>query len=527
MNPDAPVKPDNSLIARRLGIDTLQEPVVYMHRDCGVCRSEGFNAQSRVAVSNGRGHVLATLNVVHGEWLKPGEIGFSEAAWRLVDVEEGHRVHVEHADPVTSFAHVRGKLYGRAFSEAALHEVIADVVKGKYSDVQISALIAACSDDHLSLDETVALTRAMLDVGDRLSWDRPIVVDKHCVGGLPGNRTTPIVVAIATEAGLIMPKTSSRAITSPAGTADTMATLTRVDLNIAEMRRVVESQGGCIVWGGSVRLSPADDVLIRVERSLDIDSEPQLIASVLSKKAAAGSTHVVLDIPVGPTAKVRSQEDARHLSSRLLLIGKRIGLHIRPIVSDGLQPVGWGIGPSLEARDVLDILNQTPGAPADLRERSLDLAGEVLELGGACGKSEGRAYARKILESGRALKRFVAICEAQGGFWEPQLAPYSKVIESGISGRIASIDNRLLARIAKLAGAPADPTAGLEIHGHLNDRIEKGQPLFTVHAESTGELEYALAYYRTAGSPFQIGEIDEASAAEKSGADASGRTSTP
>jgi thymidine phosphorylase len=283
-----------------------------------------------------------------------------------------------------------------------------------------------------------------------------------------------------------------------------MATLTRVDLSLAEMRRVGEEQNGCIVWGGSVRLSPADDVLIRVERALDIDSEPQLIASVLSKKAAAGSTHVVLDIPVGPTAKVRSQEDARKLASSLVSVGERIGLHVRPIVSDGLQPVGRGIGPALEARDVLAVLNKAPGAPADLRERSLDLAGEILELGGACAVRKGRAEARRILASGRALQRFVAICEAQGGFWEPGRAAYSQVIESSESGRITSIDNRLLARIAKLAGAPADPTAGLEIHGHLKDRMEKGQPLFTIHSESRGELEYALAYFRTAGSPFTI-----------------------
>lgn len=492
------------LIARRLGIDTLQEPIVYMHRECDVCRSEGFNAQSRVAISNGRGHTLATLNVVNADWLRPGEIGFSEAAWRLVDVEEGHRVHVEHAHPVTSFAHVRGKLYGESFTESQLDEIMRDIVKGKYTDVQLSAFVAACSDDHLTLDETVALTRAMLDVGDRISWDRDVVIDKHCVGGLPGNRTTPLVVAIAAEAGLTMPKTSSRAITSPAGTADTMATMTKVDLNLEQMRRVVDTLGGCIVWGGSVRLSPADDVLIRVERALDIDSEPQLIASVLSKKAAAGSTLVVLDIPVGPTAKVRSQEDARRLAFNLRTIGERIGLHVRPIVSDGLQPVGWGIGPALEAHDVLAVLRQTKDAPADLRERSLDLAGEVLELGGVCAKSEGRVEARRILESGRALDRFVAICEAQGGFREPGAAPHSHVVTSAFEGRVSIIDNRVLARIAKLAGAPADATAGLRIHAHLGDKVERDQPLFTVFAESPGELEYALDFYRSAGDPFAV-----------------------
>ncbi len=171
--------------------------------------------------------------------------------------------------------------------------------------------------ERLSAAETVALTDAMVKTGDRLSWQASKVADKHCIGGLPGNRTSMIVVPIIAAAGLIIPKTSSRAITSPAGTADVMETLTRIDLDIHEMRRLVEREGGCIVWGGSMQLSPADDILIGVERPLDFDSEGQLVASVLSKKIATGSSHVVIDIPVGPTAKLRTLEAASRLESRL------------------------------------------------------------------------------------------------------------------------------------------------------------------------------------------------------------------
>jgi len=196
----------------------------------------------------------------------------------------------------------------------------------------------------------------MIDAGSRLSWPHDIVVDKHCVGGLPGNRTTPIVVAIAAACGLIIPKTSSRAITSPAGTADTMETLTEVSLSLDDMRRVVDREGGCIVWGGSMNLSPADDILIRVERPLDFDSEGQMVASVLSKKLSAGSTHLVIDIPVGPTAKVRSTVMADSLALRLTQVGEALGLTLRVRQTDGTQPIGRGIGPSLEALDVLAVL---------------------------------------------------------------------------------------------------------------------------------------------------------------------------
>ena len=143
-----------------------------------------------------------------------------------------------------------------------------------------------------------------------------------------------------------------------------METLAPVELDTAAMRRVVEREGGCIVWGGAATLSPADDMLIRVERPLDLDSEGQLVGSVLSKKKAAGSTHVVIDMPIGPTAKVRSEEAAARLSALLEGVGKAIGLTLRVLTTDGRQPVGRGIGPALEARDVLAVLQGQAGCAA-------------------------------------------------------------------------------------------------------------------------------------------------------------------
>ncbi len=219
----------------------------------------------------------------------------------------------------------------------------------------------------------------MVHAGDRLSWNAGIVLDKHSVGGLPGNRTTPIIVPIIAALGLTMPKTSSRAITSPAGTADT--TMAPVELTTTDIRRVVEQEGGCIVWGGAIRLSPAHDILIRIERALDLDSEGQLIASVLSKKIAAGSTHLILDIPIGPTAKVRSQQAADALSVGLIAAADAFGIKAKVIAGDGTQPIGRGIGPTLEANDVLAVLQCAPTAPHDIRDRAVALAGALIEFG--------------------------------------------------------------------------------------------------------------------------------------------------
>jgi thymidine phosphorylase len=496
----------NRLPLRRLGIDTYQEPVLYMHRDCHVCRSEGFEAQSRVEVALNGHTIVATLNVVNGAFLSPGEAGLSEAAWRLLHARDGDVAALHHPAPLESLGHVRAKVYGRRLGPAAFDAVIADAAAGRYSDLQLAAFVTACAGDHLDLDETISLTRSMVGVGERLHWGPGLVMDKHCVGGLPGNRTTMIIVPIVAACGLRMPKTSSRAITSPAGTADTMETLAPVDLDMEHIQRVVDRTGGCIVWGGAVRLSPADDVLIRVERPLDLDSQGQLVASVLSKKVAAGSTHVLIDVPVGLTAKVRSTDAAAQLARALEQVGHALGLQVRVVQTEGLAPVGRGIGPALEARDVLSVLRRESQAPADLAHRALALTGDILEFGGAAPPGGGLALATAVLEDGRAWAKFQEICEAQGGLREPPVAAYRQPLRAPRSGTVIAIDNRRLARIAKLAGAPKAPSAGIDMHVQLGAVVEHGEPLFTLHAATPGELAYALEYATTQAEAVHVME---------------------
>ena len=495
------------LCLRRLGIDTYQDHVVYMRRDCHVCRAEGFAAQTRIEVVHGANAVLATLHVVSSAILRSDEVGLSDAAWRALGATDGDTVTIRHAPALESLSALRRKVYGHALPDVDWRAIIGDVAAGRYSDLHLAAFITACVGDRVTREEVVALTRAMVDVGERLRWGRSPIVDKHSVGGLPGNRTTPLVVAIVAAAGLTIPKTSSRAITSPAGTADTMETLAPVDLTLAQMRSVVEHEGGCLVWGGNARLSPADDVLIRVERPLDLDSDAQLVASILSKKLAAGSTHVLIDMPVGPTAKVRTLEAAHALAARLVDVGGALGLAVAVEPGDGRQPIGRGIGPALEARDVLAVLKRSRDAPLDLRARALHLAGRLLELGGIAPIDAGLGRATEILDSGAAMLRFEAICEAQGGRRTPPHAQLQRVVLAPRAGRCSAIDNRRLARLAKLAGAPGVPAAGLELHVRVGDTIGRGQPLFTLHADAPGELAYAGGYL--AAQPDVIAIVEE------------------
>lgn len=479
---------------KRLGIDTYREHVIYMRSDCHVCQAEGFAARSRVNVTVNARSLLATLNVVHSDLLGPDEASLSESAWQALGANPNDDVYVKHPEPVPSESFIRAKAYGERLNSAAFDAIIQDVAGGRHSELHLAAFVTACAGDRLDIDETTALTRSMISVGERISWPFPLVADKHSVGGLPGNRTTMILVPIIAALGLPIPKTSSRAITSPAGTADTMETLAPVDLDLTQMRRVVEREGGCIVWGGAVRLSPADDILIQIERPLDFDSDGQVVASILSKKVAAGATHLVIDMPVGPTAKVRGPAAADRLSERLSRVAAALGLKITIARTDGSQPVGRGIGPALEALDVLSVLQNEAGAPQDLRNRALLLAGQLIELAGRANHGEGQHLAAGVLNSGAAWSKFQAICKAQGGLREPPSARFVHPVEAPISGQVSAMDNRRLAKAAKLAGAPASPAAGIALMTRVGDRVGAGDPLFAIHAGTRGELEYAQHY---------------------------------
>jgi len=334
----------------------------------------------------------------------------------------------------------------------------------------------------------------MAQAGTQLTWDKPIVVDKHCIGGIPGNRTSMIVVPIVAAHGLTIPKTSSRAITSPAGTADTMEMLARVDLGVEQMKEVVRACHGCLVWGGHVNLSPADDILISVERPLSVDTREQMVASIMSKKLAAGSTHLLIDLPVGPAAKLTSAMEAMRLRKLFEFVGDHFGISVEVVTTDGRQPIGRGIGPLLEAQDVMAVLANDAGAPADLREKSLRLAAHLLEYDPDVRGGTGYLRARDLLDSGAALNQMQKIIEAQGpSICRSELGTLTADVPAPNDGAVSGIDCLHLNRLARTAGAPIDKGAGIKIFKKLGDRVEKGEPLYRIYAFDHSEYDLAVA----------------------------------
>jgi thymidine phosphorylase len=511
--PDFASSAPAALTLRRVAIDTYRENVAYLHRDCAVYRAEGFQALAKVEVRANGKRILATLNVVDDAAIVGcGELGVSEDAFAQLGVDNGHPASVSQAEPPASIPALFRKINGERLRAEDFQSIVRDIAEHRYSKIELTAFVVACNRSELDREEVYFLTEAMVATGRRLDWEEPLVVDKHCIGGIPGNRTSMLVVPIVAAYGLVFPKTSSRAITSPAGTADTMEILANVEMPFEQLTRIVRQHHGCLAWGGTANLSPADDVLISVERPLSIDSPGQMVASILSKKVAAGATHLVLDIPIGPTAKVRSMPEAQKLRRLFEYVADRLGLSLDVVVTDGRQPIGRGVGPVLEARDVMQVLENHPEAPADLREKSLRLAGRLIECSPDVRGGDGYRLARDILDSGRALAKMQAVIAAQGskGFdlRHPSLGSLTLEVRATTTGVVVGVDNLQLARIARLAGAPKVPAAGVDLFRRLGDAVFEGDLLYRVHAVYAADLAFARDACER-DNAFSIGTVDQ------------------
>ncbi|MBW2986916.1 AMP phosphorylase [Candidatus Woesearchaeota archaeon] len=451
--------------------------------------------QDRIEIRKGSKKITALVDVARDdEIVKPGTLGLFKEASDLISVKTGGQVRVKVGEKPASVSFIKQKLEGKELNKEKMETIINDIGRNKLSKAEITYFVAACYLNGLSKKETVALTNSMVDSGNTLKPRSKRVFDKHCIGGLPGNRTTPLVVPICAAAGLTIPKTSSRSITSPAGTADAMEVIANVTIPMKRMKKIVDKVKGCIIWGGALNLAPADDEIIEVEHPLSLDAEGQLLASIMAKKLSVSATDILIDIPVANDAKV-DRKTGLHLKRKFLDIAKNFKVNMTVLLTDGRQPIGNGIGPALEARDILWIYENDIRAPADLKHKALKVAGELLEMAGKAKRGKGHVLAGEILNDGRAYKKFLEIVKAQGAkitkSSEITVAKYNYKYRSDKTGKVFDIDNNLIAAVAKGAGAPIDKKAGIYLRKHIGDQVAKGDELFTIYSNSHRKLNYA------------------------------------
>ncbi|MFB6166637.1 MAG: AMP phosphorylase, partial [Candidatus Nanohaloarchaea archaeon] len=444
---------------KRIDMET-HAPIVILNEEDA--KELGANPLDRVQISDGREKVVGIVDITE-QIVGEGVLGVTDRLSYL-----SGSVDLSPASKPESVRHIRKKLDDKELERDEIRDIVEDINENRLNDVELGAYVTGTYANGMSLEETRFLTGAMTDIGETIEWEDGVIADKHSIGGVAGNRVTPVVVPVAAAAGVKIPKTSSRAITSPAGTADTMEVFADVEFSIEEIKGIVEETNGCMVWGGAVNLSPVDDKIIRAEHPLSLDPEGQVIASVLSKKVSAGSTHAVIDIPYGEGSKVERLSDARDLAEKFKKVGDHMDIDVECTITTGGEPIGRGIGPVLEGRDVLKVLNGD--GPDDLKLKSLKLAEILLDMVG----SEEDPH--EILESGRALEKFREILEAQDGdpdveIEDLQPGEHSFEVSSENTGVVTHISNELVSEVARRAGAPKDRKAGIYLHKKVGDPV--------------------------------------------------------
>lgn len=453
----------------------------------------GVQIKDRISIKVD-GKEISTIVDTVGRLIGKNEIAISSELKNVLNLKNNQIVDVNLSLSPKSLDLIKKKLNGKRLSEKEIIEIVKDISLNSLSEAEIALFISAVYKHGMSLNENVYFTKAILNSGDKLKFNKKIVVDKHSVGGIAG-RTTPIVVSICASAGLTFPKTSSRAITSPAGTADAVEVLARVDFSMKDIKSIVSKTNACLVWGGGLGMVPADDKIISIEKMLKIDPEANLLSSIMSKKLAVGSNHILIHIPYGETAKF-SKSKAKRLERKFRQIAKKFKVKLECLLTENKGPIGNGVGPVLEMIDVLKVLKREDSC-YKLEEESLNLAGRILEITGKAKKGRGKIIALDILDSGKAFNKFEEIINAQNGSIKKLFpAKFKKDIFSSRKGKISFLDNKKINSLAIIAGCPADKSSGLFLYKHYADKVSKGEKIITIYSESRSRLDEAIKYYK-------------------------------
>jgi len=487
------------LKAKRFPLEAGGKSIVFLNKSDA--EYLGVHPLERVKLEYKSKSVIAIVDITD-KIAEKGEILVCEKCAKLLGLKDGEKISVLAEPQPESVKYIKQKIFGLRLNRKKIEKIVRDVVDRKLSDIELSAFLTALHIRGISMDEAESFVRSMVKTGKRLNLKRKLIVDKHSIGGVPGDKTSLVLVPIIASLGLTIPKTSSRAITSPAGTADRMECFAEVEFSIEEIEKIVKHVNACIVWGGALDLAPADDLFIQIEFPIGID--PMLFPSILSKKKSVGAKYVVIDIPTGRDTKVKTIGEAKELSEGFIELGRRLGMNISCGITFGDQPLGNGIGPALEARDALLALKGR--GPEDVIDKAVSLAGILLKMIGKGDKNT----AMRVLRSGKAEKKFREIIREQGGnekidVKDIPLGSKKVTIVSERSGKILWINNHDIAKIAKTAGAPKYKGAGIYLYKKLGDKVRKGEKILTIYSEKSTKLERALKFFETSES-IGIGE---------------------
>ncbi|MFA6534335.1 MAG: thymidine phosphorylase [Patescibacteria group bacterium] len=483
------------LKSKKLDFSTGDEPVAVINQK--EAEIYGIQPHDKILLKWSKHHEMTVDFQFTKSKVEMGHVGLFREVWRGNEwIDDEVVVEVIPLSRPASIEAIKKKMLGQALNYEEIYSIIKDIATDRLTDIETTYYAASGYIHPYSLTEMEYMVKAMAETGEMMNLSEK-VVDKHSIGGIPNNRTTMVVIPIIASLGLCIPKTSSRAITSPSGTADTMEVLAPVDHTMKKIKEIIKKTGACLVWGGGLALAPADDKIIEVSRPLAMESYDKMVVSIMAKKVAMGVDFLVIDLPYGPTAKVKDLKLAKTIANKFVAVGEKFKIKVKVVMTEALEPIGRGVGPALEARDVLRVLQQHELRPRDLENKAIYLAGELLELKGFCHKGQGKKLAEKQIKSGAAWQKMNEIIVAQGGKNNLKadsvaLGALRYEIHAQKSGKVVLIDNKAINEICMNLGAPHEKIAGMHFHIDYGEKVKKGDKLFTLYAKTEDRLNLGL-----------------------------------
>ncbi|MFA5747673.1 MAG: thymidine phosphorylase [Candidatus Absconditabacterales bacterium] len=432
------------------------------------------------------------------KFIKPGQIGILKDVREKYGIKQHEIVTISYTKTsLDSVEALKKSLKGGKLNEKEIKSIIDDIASGRFTTILTTYYAASAFLHKPDLKELFWTAKAMANTGETLKF-KGIVADKHCIGGVPGNETSMIAVPIIASLGIKIPKSFSKAITSPAATGECVNVLMDISFDTNQIKDLIKKNNCCLIRGGGVNIAPADDKIIQVSYPLSLESTDKAVVSIMAKKYAMGITHCLIDIPLGPTAKVNNIQQAKDLKKKFEYIGKSFGMKMHVEITDAKQPIGAGIGAIMQVREVLRVLQQHTLRPMDLQNKAVFLASKIIELVGMAKGKSAYALAMKQLTSGEAWKKMQKIIILQNGknpnikSEELPLAKIQKEIIAEKNGKVKNINMKFLNLAARALGSPLDAQGGLYLNKKLDDVVKKGDVICTLYTNDENKIAVAL-----------------------------------
>lgn len=388
---------------------------------------------------------------------------------------------------------IRKKLLWKKITEEEIDAIIEDIKDNKIHELVLAYYVATSFFYKSDIHELAYTTKATAYTWDMYRFPG-IVAWKYCIWWVPGNETTMIVIPILASLWITVPKSFSKAITSPAATGECVNVLMDIEFNKQEVIRLTDKVWACLVWNEKLNLAPVNDRIIKVSSPLGMEPYARMISSIMAKNYAMWINHCLIDIPMWPTAKVATMKDAKRVAKRFKEIWEYLWIKMDVQITDGCQPIGRWIWACLQAREALRILQQHKTKPEDLEKKATFLASRILIL---CWKVSTMRSAKKLINTQlvnwEARKKMQEIIKAQN--WNPnigseeiQLGKFSHDVVAEKDCIIAKVDMRHLNTMVRWLWAPKEYQAGIYLHKKLWDKVKKWEVIYTMYSPSANKL---------------------------------------